>query len=121
MEIEIEIETCHRNALDEKIVLLGSNSSFLLQELHNKQIIIQKLLDNIHFNNDKKKTVKYLSENKKQKVQHQDKQQEKLLETVRQTIKKTDPPKKSIEAMQTKQRTQKESYESWRFSGKRFK
>ena len=29
-------ETCHRNALDEKIVLLESNSSFLLQELHDK-------------------------------------------------------------------------------------
>ena len=40
------------------------------------------------------KTVKHLSENKKQKVQHQGKQQEKLLETVRQTIKKNDSPKK---------------------------
>ena len=35
-------ETCHKNALDEKIVLLESNSTFLLQELHNKQIIIEK-------------------------------------------------------------------------------
>ena len=77
--------------LDEKIVLPESNSSFLLQELHNKQIIIEKLLDNIPSNSHKVKTVKHLSENKKQKVQqHQEKQQEKLLKAVGQTIKETD-------------------------------
>ena len=87
-------ETSHKNALDEKIVQLESNSTFLLQELHNKQIIIEKLLDNISSNSDKVKTVKHLSKNQKQKVQHQEKQQEKLLETVRQTIKEADPPQK---------------------------
>ena len=40
------------------------------------------------------KTVKHLSENQKWKVQHQEKQQEKLLGTVRQTIKQTDTPQK---------------------------
>ena len=40
------------------------------------------------------KTVKHLSEKQKQKVQHQEKQHEKLLETVQQTIKKADPPQK---------------------------
>ena len=40
------------------------------------------------------KTAKHLSENQKQKVHHQEKQQEKLLETVRQTTKETDPPQK---------------------------
>ena len=87
-------KTCHKNALDEKIVLLESNSTFLLQELHNKQIIIEKILGNISSNSDKVKTVKHLSENQKQKVQHQEKQQEKLLETVRKSIKETDPPQK---------------------------
>ena len=48
------------------------------------------------------KTVKHLPENQKQKVQHQEKQQEKLLETVLQTNKEIDPPIKSINAMQTK-------------------
>ena len=51
-------------------------------------------MDNIPSNNDKVKTVEHLSENQKQKVQHQEKQQEKLLETVQQTIKETDPPRK---------------------------
>ena len=60
------VETWHRNTLDEKIVLLESNSSFLL--LHNKQIIIEKFLDNIPSNSDKVKTAKHLSENQKQKV-----------------------------------------------------
>ena len=72
-----DVETSHRNELDEKIVLLESNSSFLLQKLHNKQIIIEKLLDNISSNTDKVKTVKHLSENQKQKVYHHEKQQEK--------------------------------------------
>ena len=72
----------HRNALDKKIVLLESNSSFLLQELHNQQIIIEKLMDNIPSKIGKVETVKHLSENQKQKVQHQEKQQEKLLENV---------------------------------------
>ena len=40
------------------------------------------------------KTVKHLSENQKQKVQHQEKQQEKLLENVWQTIKETEAPQK---------------------------
>ena len=87
-------ETCHKNALDEKIVLLESNNSCMLHELHNKQIITEKLLANIPSNSDKVKTVKHLSESQKQKVQHQEKQQEKFLETVRQTIKETDPPEK---------------------------
>lgn len=72
--------------------MLESNSFFLLQELHNKQIIIEKRLDNILSNSDKVKAVKHPSEDQKQKVQHQEKQQEKLLETFRQTIKETDPP-----------------------------
>ena len=75
-------ETCHKNALDEKIVLLESNSSFL-QELHKKQIIIEKLLDNMPSNNDKVKTVKHLSENQKQKIQHQEKQQDYVISTFR--------------------------------------
>ena len=88
-------ETCYRDALDEKIILLESNSSFLLQELHNKQRIIEKILDNIpSSNSNKAKTVQHPSENRKQKVQHQEKQQEKLLETIRQTIKETAPPQK---------------------------
>ena len=87
-------ETCHRNALDEKIILLESNSSFLLQELQNKQIIIEKLLENIPSNSDNMKTVKNLSENKRQKVQHREKQQEKLLETIQKTIEQTDQPQK---------------------------
>ena len=66
----------------------------MLQELHKKQIITEKLLDSIPSNSDKVKTVKHLSENQKQKVQHQEKHREKLLETVRQTIKETDPPQK---------------------------
>ena len=66
----------------------------MLQELHNKQIIIEKLLDNISSNSGKVKTVKHLSENQKQKVRHQEKQQEKLLEAIQQTIKETDPPQK---------------------------
>ena len=72
--------------------MLESNSFFLLQELHNKQIIIEKRLDNILSNSDKVKAVKHPSEDQKQKVQHQEKQQEKLLETFRQTIKEIDPP-----------------------------
>ena len=75
-------------------VLLENNSTFLLQKLHNKQIIVEKLLDNISSNSDKVKTIKHSFENQKQKVQHQEKQQEKLLQTVRQTIKETDPPQK---------------------------
>ena len=51
-------------------------------------------MNNIPSNNDKVKTVEHISENQKQKVQHPEKQQEKLLETVRQTIKETDPPRK---------------------------
>ena len=47
-------------------------------------------MDSIPSNSDNMRTVKHLSENQKQKVQHQ----EKLLETVRQTIKETDPPQK---------------------------
>ena len=59
-------KTCnYENTLDEKIVLLESNSSFLLQELHNKEIIIEKLLDNILSNSDKVKTVKHVSEKSK--------------------------------------------------------
>ena len=49
-------------------------------------------MDNILSNSDKVKAVKHPSEDQKQKVQHQEKQQEKLLETFRQTIKETDPP-----------------------------
>ena len=44
--------------------------AFLLQELHNKQIIIEKLLDN-----------KHISDNQKQKVLHQENQLGNLLET----------------------------------------
>ena len=51
-------------------------------------------MDNIPSNNDKVETVKHLSENQKRKVQSQEKQQEKLLETVQQTVKETDPPRK---------------------------
>ena len=51
-------------------------------------------MDNIPSNSDKVKTIKHLSENQTQKVQHQEKQQEKLLETVRQTIKEIDLPQK---------------------------
>ena len=54
----------------------------MLQKLHNKQIIVEKLLDNISSNSDKVKTIKHIFENQKLKVQHQEKQQEKLLETV---------------------------------------
>ena len=54
--------------------MLESNSFFLLQELHNKQIIIEKRLDNILSNSDKVKAVKHPSEDQKQKVQHQEKQ-----------------------------------------------
>ena len=79
-------------------------------------------MDSIPSNSDKVKTVKHLSENQKQKVQHQEKHQEKLLETVRQTIKETDPPQKVDRSnADKKKRTQKESYDSWRFNGKRFK
>ena len=74
--------------------MLESNSSFLLQELQNKQIIIEKLLENIPSNSDNMKTVKNLSENKRQKVQHREKQQEKLLETIQKTIEQTDQPQK---------------------------
>ena len=63
-------ETYHKNGPDQKIVLLESNSTFLLQELHNKQIIIEKLLNNISSNSDKMKVVKHLSENQKQKVEN---------------------------------------------------
>ena len=45
-------------------------------------------------NSEKAKTVKHISENQKQKIQHQKKQQEKLPETVRQTINETDPSQK---------------------------
>ena len=75
-------------------VLLENNSTFVLQKLHYKQIIVEKLLDNISSNSDKVKTIKHIFENQKLKVQHQEKQQEKLLETVWQTIKETDPPQK---------------------------
>ena len=51
-------------------------------------------MDSIPSSSDKVKTVKHLSKNQKQKVQHQEKQQEKLLKTVRQTIKETDPSQK---------------------------
>ena len=44
--------------------------AFLLPELHNKQIIIEKLLDN-----------KHISDNQKQKVLHQENQLGNLLET----------------------------------------
>ena len=113
-------ETCHRNALDEKISLRESNSFFLLQELHNKQIqiIIEKLLGKIPSNSNKVKTVKHLSENHKQNVQHQEKQQEKLLETVRQTIKESDPPQ---EVNRSNANKNKDDYDSWRFNGKKFK
>ena len=50
-------------------------------------------MDSIPSNSDNMRTVKHLSENQKQKAQHQEKQ-EKLLETVGQTIKETDPPQK---------------------------
>ena len=49
---------------------------------------------NIPFNSNKVKTVKHLSENQKQKIQYEENQQYKLLETVWQTIKETDPPQK---------------------------
>ena len=115
-------KTCHRNALGEKIELLESNSSFLLQELQNKQIIIEKLLGNIPSNNDKVKTVKHLSENQKQKVEHQEKQQEKLLETVLQTIKETNPSRKVNRSNVDKNKEpRKKSYDSWRFNDKRIK
>ena len=64
----------------------------MLQELHNKQIIFEKLFENIPSNSNKVITSKHYSKNQKQKAQHQEKQQEKLLETVRQTIRETDPP-----------------------------
>ena len=67
-------ETYHKNALDEKIVLLEINGTFLLQELHKKQIIIERLLGNISANSDKVKTAKLPSENRKQKLQDQEKQ-----------------------------------------------
>ena len=67
-------ETYHKNALDEKIVLLEINGTFLLQELHKKQIIIERLLGNISANSDKVKTAKLPSENQKQKLQDQEKQ-----------------------------------------------
>ena len=74
--------------------MLESNSTVLLQELHNKQIIIEKPLDNISSNNNKMKTLKHIFENPKQKVQHQEVQQEKLLEIIPQTIKETGPTQK---------------------------
>lgn len=61
-------ETCHINTLDEQLVLSEINSSFLLQELHNKQIITERLLDNIAFNSDKGKTVKHFTEKHQRNV-----------------------------------------------------
>ena len=55
--------------------------AFLLQELHSKEIIIEKLLDSIPSNSDKVENVKHLSDNQKQKVLHKENEQEKLLET----------------------------------------
>lgn len=53
-------EACHKNTLDEKIVLVESNSFFLLQELHNKQITVEKRLVNVSSNSDKVKFLKHL-------------------------------------------------------------
>ena len=50
--------------------MLESNSSFLIQELQNKQITTEKHLDNNPSNSEKVKTVKHLSKNQKQKVHH---------------------------------------------------
>ena len=61
-----------------------------------------RTLDDISSNRNKMYTVKHLSKNQKQEVQHKEKQLEKLLESVRQVIKETDPYKESAKAMQTK-------------------
>ena len=45
-----------------------------------QQIIIENVLGNIPPKSEKVKTVKHVSENQKQKVQHQEKQQEKPLD-----------------------------------------
>ena len=47
--------------------MLESNNSFLLQELHKKGIIIEKLFGNIPSNSDKVKTVQHLSINQNNK------------------------------------------------------
>ena len=61
-----------------------------------------RTLDGIFSNSNKMLTVKHLSKNQKQEVQHKEKQLEKLLESVRQVIKETDPYKESAKTMQTK-------------------
>ena len=61
--------------------MLESNARFVTRTT--QQILIEKLLDNI------------FPKIKKKKVQHQEKQQGKLLETVRSTIKETDPSLKT--------------------------
>ena len=71
-------ETFHRNALDEKNYCLKSIAPFCYK---NYTAIIERFLGSILPNSEKVKTVKYISENQKQKVQHQEKQQQKLADS----------------------------------------
>ena len=83
-------ETWHKNVLEEKIILPEKNTLFLLQKLHNKENIIEKLSDSIPSNNNKAKT-KISSRNVIQKVQDQEKEKEKFLESIREI---RDPPQR---------------------------
>ena len=64
-------KTCHGNALDEKNHCLEAIAPFCYKGY---TTIIEKFLDNILPNSKKVKIVKLISENQKQKVQHQEKQ-----------------------------------------------
>ena len=70
MQIKVTDETVMTKPAIEMLLLFESNSSFLLQELHKKQLL-KRFLDSFPSNsvyNDKVRTVKYLSENQKQKA-----------------------------------------------------
>ena len=86
---------------DEHIIPAGESSSYCLKKNSflfvtrtTQQAIIEKHLNNISSNSNKVKIVKNLSENQKQEVQHDKKQNWKLLENVRQIIKRTDTPQR---------------------------
>ena len=68
-------------------------------------------MDSITSNTDKIKTVKPSPGKVTQKVQHQEKQQEKLLDSVRESIKEIDPPQriKKINVEKNHQTTQEET------------
>ena len=83
-------KTWYKNVLGEKIILPEKKTLFLLQKLHNKENIIEKLSDSIPSNNNKAKT-KISSRNVIQKVQDQEKEKEKFLESIREI---RDPPQR---------------------------